>query len=67
MAEIEERLTKFGKELGVEVVCAQTNYEGTSDVTLLWKTKDRSGSEREGGRKSKAEGRIKLRKSRVAE
>ncbi|GAA5824202.1 hypothetical protein JCM5353_000348 [Sporobolomyces roseus] len=28
LAEIEERVTKFGKELGVEVVCAQTNYEG---------------------------------------
>ncbi|GAA6007500.1 hypothetical protein JCM11491_004186 [Sporobolomyces phaffii] len=28
LAEIEERVTKFGKELGVEIVCAQTNYEG---------------------------------------
>lgn len=28
LAEIEERVTKFGRELGVEVVCAQTNYEG---------------------------------------
>ncbi|KAI5475606.1 3-dehydroquinate dehydratase [Pseudohyphozyma bogoriensis] len=28
LAMIEERVTKFGKELGVNVVCFQTNYEG---------------------------------------
>ncbi|KAK4048431.1 hypothetical protein OIV83_004777 [Microbotryomycetes sp. JL201] len=28
LAEIEQRVTKLGKELGVEVVCAQTNWEG---------------------------------------
>ena len=28
LAQIEERVTKFGKELGVNIVCAQTNYEG---------------------------------------
>lgn len=28
LAMIEERLTKVGKELGVNIVCAQTNYEG---------------------------------------
>uniref|UniRef100_A0A0K3CLA3 Catabolic 3-dehydroquinase n=1 Tax=Rhodotorula toruloides TaxID=5286 RepID=A0A0K3CLA3_RHOTO len=28
LAQIEERVTKLGKELGVEIVCAQTDYEG---------------------------------------
>nr|CRX79223.1 hypothetical protein ls5931a1_00030 [Leucosporidium scottii] len=28
LAQIEERVTKLGKELGVNIVCAQTNYEG---------------------------------------
>ncbi|GEM11410.1 3-dehydroquinate dehydratase [Rhodotorula toruloides] len=28
LAQIEERVTELGKELGVEVVCAQTDYEG---------------------------------------
>ncbi|SCV73198.1 BQ2448_7123 [Microbotryum intermedium] len=28
LADIEERVTKFGKELGVKILCAQSNYEG---------------------------------------
>ncbi|BGO95314.1 hypothetical protein NBRC10512v2_007116 [Rhodotorula toruloides] len=28
LAQIEERVTQLGKELGVEIVCAQTDYEG---------------------------------------
>ncbi|GAA5839195.1 hypothetical protein JCM9279_002623 [Rhodotorula babjevae] len=28
LAQIEERVTKLGKELGVDIVCAQTDYEG---------------------------------------
>jgi 3-dehydroquinate dehydratase-2 len=45
LAEIEERVTKFGKELGVEIVCAQTNYEGMSLISIsphisLYKGKD---------------------------
>ena len=28
LAQIEEQLTKVGEELGVKIICAQTNYEG---------------------------------------
>lgn len=28
LAQIEENLTRIGKELGVKIVCAQTNHEG---------------------------------------
>lgn len=28
LAQIEENLTRVGKELGVKIVCAQTNHEG---------------------------------------
>lgn len=28
LAEIEEMVTRVGKELGVEIICAQTDYEG---------------------------------------
>ncbi|GAA5889497.1 hypothetical protein JCM5296_005965 [Sporobolomyces johnsonii] len=28
LAEIEQRVTKLGHELGVKILCAQTNYEG---------------------------------------
>lgn len=53
LAEIEERLTKFGKELGVEVICAQTNYEGTSSSDPSrgrWKGRGEGERERTVGR-----------------
>lgn len=44
LAQIEERITKLGKELGVEIVCAQTDYEG--EMCQLVRPSSRLGSSR---------------------
>lgn len=36
LAQIEEQLTNVGNELGVNVICAQTNYEGEMCELVSW-------------------------------